>query len=98
MWINVLASLWTPSMKEQMLKAQRSWSEYVVIVWIMEARNWRWQVRNFKKWTQEEIKKEDILNYIIEKIWKDKLDFYSPTSDLEFREPKKEEEEKNKYL
>jgi len=80
--INVLASLWTPSMKEQMLKAQRSWADHVVIVWIMEARNGRWQVRNLEKWTQEEIKKEDIINYIIEKIWKDKLDTYSPMDDL----------------
>lgn len=90
LWINVLASLWTPSMKEQMLKAQRSWSEYIVIVGIMEARNGRWQVRNLKKWTQEEIRKEDMLDYIIDKIWKDKLDTYSPMNDLIIIEPKEE--------
>jgi len=80
--INVLASLWTPSMKEQMLKAQRSWAEHVVIVWIMEARNGRWQVRNLPKWTQEEVLKEDLLDYIIEKVGKKNLDFYSPMDDL----------------
>lgn len=80
--INVLASLWTPSMKEQMLKAQRSGAEHVVIVWIMEARNGRWQVRNMEKWTQEEVKKEDLLDYIIAKVGKKNLDFYSPMEDL----------------
>ena len=82
LWINVLSSLWTPSMKEQMLKAQRSWAEYVVIVWIMEARNNKWQVRQLEKWTQEEVMKDDLLDYIIERIWKDALDIYSPASDL----------------
>jgi histidyl-tRNA synthetase len=69
-------------MKEQMLKAQRSWAEHVVIVWIMEARNGRWQVRNLPKWTQEEVLKEDLLDYIIEKVGKKNLDFYSPMDDL----------------
>ena len=82
LWINVLASLWTPSIKEQMLKAQRSWAEYVIIVGVMEARNGKWQVRNFTKGTQEEVKKENILDYIIEKIGKNKLDTYSPIKDL----------------
>ena len=91
-WINVLASLWTPSMKEQMLKAQRSGAEYVVIVWIMEARNGRWQVRNMEKWTQEEVKKEDLLDYIIEKVWKKNLDFYNPMDDLVQIEEKEIEE------
>jgi len=80
--INVLASLWTPSMKEQMLKAQRSWAEHIVIVGIMEARNGRWQVRNLAKWTQEEVKKEELLDYIIEKVGRKNLDFYSPMEDL----------------
>ena len=89
--INVLASLWTPSIKEQMLKAQRSWAEHVVIVWIMEARNGRWQVRNLPKWTQEEVKKEDLLDYIIEKVGKKNLDFYSPMEDLVSVIPVKED-------
>ncbi len=81
-WINTLTSLWTPSMKEQMLKAQRSLATFVVIVWIMEARNWIWQVRDTINGKQEEVKKENIIDYIIEKIWTDKLDFYSPIKDL----------------
>ncbi len=91
MWINVLASLWTPSMKEQLLKAQRSWAEYVVIVWIMEARNGRWQVRNLPKWTQEEVQKEDLIDYIIKKVGKKNLDFYSPMEDLVSVLPVKED-------
>ena len=80
--INVLASLWTPSMKEQMLKASRSKATYVVMVGLMEARNWVFQVRNLEAWTQEEVKKEDLIEYIIEKIWKESLDFYDPSRDL----------------
>jgi len=81
-WINTVVSLWTPSIKEQMLKAQRSGSKYVVIVGIMEARNWVFQVRDSIAWTQEEVKKEELIDYIIEKIWKDSLDFYCPARDL----------------
>jgi histidyl-tRNA synthetase len=44
--INTVVSLGTPSMKEQMLKANRSGSKYVVMVGLMEARNGVFQVRN----------------------------------------------------
>lgn len=81
-WINTAISLWTPSMKEQILKAQKSWAKYMVMVWIMEARNGIFQVRNQEDWTQEEVKKDDLIDYIIDKIWKEKLDFYSPEKDL----------------
>ncbi len=80
--INTAVSLWTPSMKEQMLKANKSWAKYVVMVWIMEARNGIFQVRNNIDGTQTEVKKEDLINYIIEKVWKDHLDFYEPSRDL----------------
>lgn len=81
-WINTVVSLGTPSMKEQILKANRSWAKYIVIVWFMEAKNGIFQVRNVEEGTQEEIKKEDLLDYIIDKIWKDSLDFYCPAKDL----------------
>lgn len=81
-WINTVVSLWTPSMKEQMLKANRSWAKYVVMVWIMEARNGLFQVRDIEAWTQEEVHKDDIIEYIIWKIGTEKLDFYVPLNDL----------------
>ena len=82
-WIRTLASLWTPSLKVQMKKANRIWAMFVVMVGIMEARNWVFQVRNMKEWTQEEVKKEDLISYITEKIWwESKLDFYEPSKDL----------------
>ena len=81
-WINTVVSLWTPSMKEQMLKANRSWAKFVVMVWIMEARNWIFQVRDIEAWTQEEVKKEELIDYIIEKVGREKLNFYCPARDL----------------
>ena len=60
----------------------------------MEARNNKWQVRELNKWTQEEVMKDDLLDYIINKIWKNTLDLYSPAADLITIEPK--EEIKNK--
>lgn len=81
-WINTVLSLWTPSMKEQMLKANRSWAKYVVMVWVMEARNGIFQVRNTENWTQEEVKKEELIDYIIQKIGTETLDFYCPIKDL----------------
>ena len=80
--INTVVSLWTPSMKEQMLKAGRSWARYVVMVWIMEARNGIFQVRDMENGTQSEVKKEDLIDFMIEKIGKENLDFYSPERDL----------------
>jgi len=91
-WINTQTSLWTPSMKEQMLKAQRIGSNYVVLVGVMEARNGIFQVRNIPAWTQEEVKKEELIDYIIDKIGQDQLDFYEPSRDLVQGEVPKEEE------
>lgn len=88
-----MASLGTPSIKEQMLKAQRIGSTYVVLVGLMEARNGVFQVRNIPAGTQEEVKKEELIDYIIEKIGKDKLDFYEPSNDLQQNEAPKEEEQ-----
>lgn len=81
-WINTVISLWTPSMKEQMLKAQKSEAKFVVMVGIMEAKSWVFQVRNQEDWTQCEVKKEELIDYIIWKIGKDHLDFYCPVKDL----------------
>lgn len=81
-WINTVISLWTPSMKEQMLKAQKSEAKFVVMVWVMEAKNGVFQVRNQVNWSQCEVKKDELIDYIIWKIWKENLDFYSPIDDL----------------
>lgn len=81
-WINTVVSLWTPSMKEQMLKANRSEARYVVMVWLMEARNWVFQVRDIISWTQAEVKKDELIEYVSKNIWLDKLDFYCPAKDL----------------
>jgi histidyl-tRNA synthetase len=81
-WIKTMVSLWTPSMKEQILKAQRVWAKFIVICGIMEAKNRVFQVRDMTKWTQEEVKRDELLEYIINKIWKENLDFYCPARDL----------------
>lgn len=80
--IKTMVSLWTPSMKEQILKAQRVWAKFIVIVGIMEAKNNVFQVRDMEKWTQEEVKQNELLDYIISKIWEENLDFYCPARDL----------------
>ena len=80
--INTVVSLGTPSMKEQMLKANRSGARYVVMVGLMEARNGLFQVRDQIAWTQAEVKKDDLIEYIISKVGADKLDFYCPAKDL----------------
>jgi histidyl-tRNA synthetase len=83
--ITTVVSLWTPSMKEQMLNAQRLKAKYIVMVWLVEARNWVFQVRSGEDWTQEEVKKDDLIDYIIDKIWKENLDFYAPEDDFIIR-------------
>ena len=82
MWINTLTSLWTPSLWDQLKKAMRIWALYVVIIWVMEAKNWQCQIRDMEAWTSEEIKQADLIEYAIEKIWEKNLDFYNPGRDL----------------
>ncbi|MDP3381043.1 MAG: hypothetical protein Q8S84_06060 [bacterium] len=48
----------------------------------MEARNGVFQVRNTENGTQEEVKKEELIDYIIQKIGTETLDFYCPIKDL----------------
>jgi hypothetical protein len=48
----------------------------------MEARNGLFQVRNTETGTQEEVFKDEIIDYIISKIGTEKLDFYCPAKDL----------------
>ena len=81
-WINTLTSLWTPSLKNQLKKADRIWARYVAIIWMMEAKNWTCQIKDMQAWTQEEVKQSELIDYIISKIWEENLDFYSPARDL----------------
>lgn len=81
-WINTMASLWTPSLKAQMKKANRLEARYVVMVWVMEVNSWIYQVRDMVAWTQEEVKKENLISYMAEKIWKENLNFYCPAKDF----------------
>ncbi len=48
----------------------------------MEARNGLFQVRDQIAGSQAEVKKEDLIEYIISKVGADKLDFYCPAKDL----------------
>ena len=83
--INTLVSLWTPSLKAQMKKANRLNARYVVMVGIMEASSWVYQVRDMVLWTQEEVKKENLIEYIKTKIWENWLDFYCPAKDFRIK-------------
>lgn len=80
--INTMASLGTPSLWAQLKKANRLGAKFVVMVGMMEAKSWVFQVRDMSDGTQEEVKKEDLISYVIDKIWEENLDFYSPTRDL----------------
>lgn len=41
-----------------------------------------YQVRDMFEWTQEEVKKENLIEYVKEKNWKNALDFYCPAKDF----------------
>jgi len=81
-WINTMTSLGTPSLGAQLKKAHRIGAKYVVMVGMMEAKTGVFQVRNMEDGTQEEVKKDDIIEYIIDKVGVDVLNFYSPARDL----------------
>ena len=77
-----MTSLGTPSLGAQLKKANRIGAKYVVMVGIMEAKTGVFQVRNMTDGTQQEVKKDDLIDYIIDKIGDNMLDFYSPARDL----------------
>jgi len=81
-WINTMASLGTPSLGAQLKKANRIGARYVVMVGMMEAKTWVFQVRNMADGTQEEVKKEELISYVIDKVGDEMLDFYCPARDL----------------
>ncbi|EKE29214.1 MAG: Histidyl-tRNA synthetase [uncultured bacterium (gcode 4)] len=91
-WLNSQLSLWTPSMKVQMKKANKINARFVAIVGIMEAKNWVCQLKDMESGTQEEVKLENLLDHVITKVWKDSLDFYDPAKDFIIVEPIKTEE------
>lgn len=94
-WLNSLLSLWTPSLKIQMKKANKISARFVAIVWIMEARNWVCQLKDMQSGTQVEIKLDKLLDYIIEKVGVDSLDFYNPAKDFIIKEPVEEVKSEN---
>lgn len=80
--INTLASLGTPSLKAQMKKANRLSARYVVMVGVMEATSGIYQVRDMIAGTQEEVKKEHLIEYVRSKVGQNGLDFYCPAKDF----------------
>lgn len=82
MGLNILASFGSPSMKTQLKKANQLKAKYVAIIGIMEARRGVCQLKNMEKWTQKEIKLNELLDHMVEIIGEKNLDFYDPTKEL----------------
>lgn len=82
MGLNILASFGSPSMKTQLKKANQLKAKYVAIIGIMEARRGVCQLKNMEKWTQKEIKLDELLDHMVEIIGEKNLDFYDPTKEL----------------
>lgn len=93
--INTISSLWTPSLKVQLKKANRLWAKFVAIIGIMEAKNWNAQVKNMIAWTQQEVKQKDLIDYIINEIWEKNLDHYESSKDFIIEQKQEEEKEEN---
>lgn len=91
-WLNSSISLWTPSIKIQLKKANKINAKFVAIVGVMEAKNNVCQLKDMVGWTQEEVKLENLLDHIIAKVWKENLDFYSPAKDFIIEEPRPQED------
>lgn len=80
--LNSMMSLGTPSISTQMKKANKLNARYVVIIGVMEAKNWTCQLKDMKEGTQTELKLNELMPYIIDKVGEKNLDFYSPMKDL----------------
>ncbi|MDP2104002.1 MAG: histidine--tRNA ligase [Candidatus Gracilibacteria bacterium] len=86
--LNSLLSLGTPSLKVQLKKANRLGARYVAIIGIMEAKKGVCQLKDMIAGTQEEVKLDKLLDFIVEKVGPGCLDFYSPSKDFVIEEPK----------
>jgi len=80
--INTLASLGTPSMKAQMKKANRLKARYVVTVGMLESKSGIYQLKDMVQGTQQDVKKEDLIATVVEKLGDDRLDFYCPAKEF----------------
>lgn len=89
--LNSLLSLGTPSIKVQLKKANQVGARFVAIIGIMEAKKWICQLKDMEKWTQEEFKLEDVIDYVTNEIGSENLSFYHPSRDWVIEEPKSEE-------
>lgn len=82
MWLNVLASFGSPSMKTQLKKANQLKAKYVAIIGIMEARRGVCQLKNMDKGVQQEVKISDLIDHMVKIVGEKNLDFYDPKKEL----------------
>lgn len=80
--LNSLLSLGTPSIKVQLRKANRVGARFVIVIGIMEAKKWVCQLKDMDKWTQVEMKLEDVLEAVIKEVGTESLSFYHPSRDF----------------
>jgi len=80
--INSMLSLWTPSIKVQLKKANRVGARFVIVIGIMEAKKWICQLKDMDKWTQVEMSLDTVLDTVISEIGTDALSFYHPSRDF----------------
>lgn len=60
----------------------------MAIIGIMEAKKGVCLLKDMVAGTQEEVKLDELLNFIVSKIGPKALDFYSPSKDFVIEEPK----------
>lgn len=79
--INSLLGLGAPSLKTQLKKANRVGAAFVAIIGIMEAKKWVCQLKDMIQGTQTEMPLTQVIDYVIDRIGQENLDFYHPSKD-----------------
>jgi len=93
LWIRTMWWVWQPSIKWQMAMAEKSNAKYALIMWTLEVRDNVIILKDMQKWVQEPVPFDDIIEIILEKIWKDNLDNNKFIDEIYIETPKEETEE-----
>lgn len=93
LWVRTMWWVWQPSIKWQMAMAEKSNAKFALIMWTLEVRDNVVILRDMQKWVQEPVPFDDVIEILLEKLWKENLDNNKFIDEIYIEAPKEETEE-----
>lgn len=93
LWVRTMWWVWQPSIKWQMAMAEKSNAKFALIMWTLEVRDNVVILRDMNKWVQEPVSFDDVIDIVLEKLWKENLDNNKFIDEIYIETPVEETEE-----